>query len=237
MFLLDSNVFMNASRLYYAPDIAPTFWEWLGNEHEKGNVASIVRVREEIDDGEAGHLTTWAASLPRTFWIKPGADTFPSLSQLSTWTMDPARQYSRAARDQFLRVADYYLVAQAHAADHTVVTFEKAEPHAKKRVAIPDVCMAMGVAYSEPFGIYRRLGLRFAQRSLELRWATYLTTCRLDVMTEPFLAGRLSPQHHGCRSASSSRWRAQYGSRGTNTCPPAAGTNPPDTSGRSWRRR
>lgn len=71
MFLLDSNVFMNASRLYYAPDIAPTFWEWLGNEHEKGNVASIVRVREEIDDGEAGHLTTWAASLPRTFWIKP----------------------------------------------------------------------------------------------------------------------------------------------------------------------
>lgn len=56
-----------------------TFWEWLENEHEKGNVASIVRVREEIDDGEAGHLTTWAASLPRTFWIKPGADTFSFL--------------------------------------------------------------------------------------------------------------------------------------------------------------
>ncbi len=71
------------------------------------------------------------------------------MSRLSTW-LDLPRQYSRAARDQFLRVADYYLVVQAHAADHTVATFEKAEPNVKKRVAIPDVCMT--VAYREPFG-------------------------------------------------------------------------------------
>jgi hypothetical protein len=39
MFLLDSNVLINASRTYYAPDIAPTFWEWLKAQHTAGAIA------------------------------------------------------------------------------------------------------------------------------------------------------------------------------------------------------
>ena len=33
LFLLDSNVFINAARLYYSPDIAPTFWGWLTEQN------------------------------------------------------------------------------------------------------------------------------------------------------------------------------------------------------------
>jgi len=52
-------------------------------------------------------------------------------------------------------------VAQAHSAGSEVVTFEQPAPFSKRRVLIPDACGAMGVPYREPFGVYRRLGLRF----------------------------------------------------------------------------
>ena len=71
MFLLDSNVLINASRTYYAPDIAPTFWEWLKAQHTAGAIASIARVKEEIDDGREGHFRTWAASLPKELLDHP----------------------------------------------------------------------------------------------------------------------------------------------------------------------
>lgn len=162
MLLLDANVLINASRLYYAPTIAPTFWDWLKDQHEQGNLASITKVREEIDDGEKGHLRTWAATLPASFWISPKDDVVPSMTALSTWVMHPNRSYRQAARDEFLAVADYYLVAQAHAGGHRVVTFELPSPDSRKRVPIPDACIALDVPYEEPFSVYRRLGLQFS---------------------------------------------------------------------------
>ena len=84
MYLLDSNVFINASRLYYAPTIAPTFWEWLKEQHEQGNLASIAKVHKEIDDGETGHLKTWAGELPSSFWLRSD-DATASMAQLTAW--------------------------------------------------------------------------------------------------------------------------------------------------------
>ncbi len=162
MFLLDSNVLINASRTYYAPDIAPTFWEWLKAQHDAGAIASIARVKEEIDDGKQGHLRTWAASLPRSFWITPDDQTIPSASRLSEWVMHSGRLYSDAARKEFLGIADYLLVAQVHALGAEVVTFEQPAPNSRRRILIPDACNAIKVPYREPFGIYRRLGLRFS---------------------------------------------------------------------------
>ena len=40
-YLLDSNVFIQATRLYYGMDFCPAFWEWLINENRAGHVFSI----------------------------------------------------------------------------------------------------------------------------------------------------------------------------------------------------
>ena len=141
MYLLDSNVFINASRLYYAPTIAPTFWEWLKEQHEQGNLASIAKVHKEIDDGETGHLKTWAGELPSSFWLRSD-DATASMAQLTAWVDSPERGYRREAREEFL--------------------FELPAPNSKRRILIPDACIAMNVAYKEPFGVYRKLGLRFS---------------------------------------------------------------------------
>jgi hypothetical protein len=36
---------------------------------------------------------------------------------------------------------------------------EKSEPNAKKKVKIPDACLAFGVPFVQPFQVYRSLGM------------------------------------------------------------------------------
>lgn len=160
MFLLDANVFMEASRTYYSEALAPAYWTWVAAQHAAGNLASIAAVRNEIDDGRgAGHLKKWAKSLPPTFWVQPTQPSVTAMAVLSAWTMDPTRTYTAAARRAFLQEADYLLISEALGGGHVVVTREKSSPEAKKRVLIPDACAGVGVECREPFKVYEHLGL------------------------------------------------------------------------------
>lgn len=159
MYLLDANVLMDASRRYYSAKLAPAFWQWLEAQHQAGTLASIHAVRQEIDDGNEGHLTKWAKKLPPSFWIKPTQPSVVAMGTLTNWTMLPKHAYSPAARQEFLKEADYFLVAEALGGSHVVVTFEGSHPTAVKRVYIPDVCDGVGVTYERPFRVYEHLGL------------------------------------------------------------------------------
>lgn len=159
MFLFDANVFIDASRRYYAPTLAPTFWAWLVHQHQVGTVASIEAVRDEIVPGQSDPLARWAGVLPTTFWLTPDQAAVSSMGALSHWAMSPHHGYTQAARSEFLAKADYLLVAQAHSGGHDLVTFEQPSPSSKKRVMIPDACVAMGVTWRDPFDVYRELGL------------------------------------------------------------------------------
>jgi hypothetical protein len=61
----------------------------------------------------------------------------------------------------FMQVADYYLVAQALADGHVVVTHEVAAPNAIKKIKIPDVCIGLGVKFMTPFEMLRKERARF----------------------------------------------------------------------------
>ena len=50
MYLLDSNIFIEAQNRYYANDICPGFWDWLDDANRRGLVASIGEVYEELSD-------------------------------------------------------------------------------------------------------------------------------------------------------------------------------------------
>ena len=158
MYLFDSDTFIGASRLYYSFDLAPGFWEWLASEEVRKQVASVEAVRDEITAG-TGPLVEWAKGLPDDFWLPHTTDSLSWGSALSEWVMDPDRIYTQAARDEYLGKADYHLVAQAKAGGHAVVTMEKSEPNAKKKVKIPDACRAFDVPCVQPFQVYRSLGM------------------------------------------------------------------------------
>lgn len=159
MYLLDANAFMEASRLYYAFDLAPGFWGWLGGPALVGQVASIAAIKDEILAGK-GDLVDWARARPDSFWLTDTDDVVSAMQDVAVWTDGPDRRYRREAVDEFFDSADFRLIAHAIAAEATLVTREQPAPESKKKIKIPDVCSAFGVRWTDPFSMYRALGLR-----------------------------------------------------------------------------
>ena len=68
--------------------------------------------------------------------------------------------YEPSAVSQFLQVADYYLVAHAHAHNLDVVTHEIAANTVKK-IKIPNACIALNVKFLSPYEMLRTEKARF----------------------------------------------------------------------------
>ena len=156
MYLLDTNVFIEAKNRYYAFDLAPGFWEWLEADAAAGAIGSIDEVKDELTDG-ADELAQWVRTHPGMF-ASADALTAVKLAELSKWAS--SGQFTQAAVDEFLSVADYYLVAHAAAHGHTVVTHEGYQAEAKKRILIPNACRALGVPYCNTFAMLRSREVR-----------------------------------------------------------------------------
>ena len=156
-YLLDANVFISAKDLHYGFDFCPAFWDWLIRENQAGSVYSIERVGDEVLAGD-DELAEWAQDRGGNFFIPPDATLLPALQATSSWAM--GQGYDQAAVNNFFQVADYYLVAQALAGRHTVVTHERASG-SKRRIKIPDACLGLGVKFATPFEMLRNERARF----------------------------------------------------------------------------
>jgi len=157
-YLLDANVFITAKDLYYGFDFCPAFWDWLANHNQSGRVFSVERVGDELTGGD-DRLADWAAESGKAFFLPADAATLPALNTIAEW-VNRHDQYTPAAKNTFLQVADYYLIAQALAGGHTVVTHEKPE-NSRHRVKIPNVCLGVDIPYVNTFDMLRRERARF----------------------------------------------------------------------------
>lgn len=156
-YLLDADVFIRTKNLHYGLDSCPAFWDWLVAENRAGNVYSIEKVSDELQ-AMADELSAWATTLDDGFFLRPDTSVFPSLATVSAWVS--GQQYTQSALSTFLQVADYYLVAQAHARGHTVVTHEV--PSAStRRIKIPDACIGLGIKCVTPYQMLRTERARF----------------------------------------------------------------------------
>ncbi len=156
-YLLDADVFIRAKNLHYGFDFCPAFWEWLIQRNRSGQVYSIERIRGELVAG-ADELADWAQDRGDGFFLSPDASLFPALASVANWST--GQSYDQAAVSTFLQVADYYLVAQAYAGQHTVVTHEV--PSAStRRIKIPDACIGLGIKCLSPYEMLRNERARF----------------------------------------------------------------------------
>lgn len=156
-YFLDADVFIRAKNLHYGFDFCPAFWDWLVRRNQAGGVYSIERVGDELLAG-ADELTDWARARGGGFFLPPDAALFPALRAVSSWVV--GQSYSQAAITTFLQVADYYLVAQAYAGQHTVVTHE-IPSISTRRIKIPDACLGLGVKCVTPYEMLRNEQARF----------------------------------------------------------------------------
>jgi hypothetical protein len=156
-YLLDANVFIQAKNLHYSFDFCPAFWEWLDVEHVNGKVFSIEKVKDELIGGD-DELAEWAEERGNGFFLPPDDEVIPSLDAVSRWAS--TQSYEPGAVNQFLQVADYYLVAHAHAHQFDVVTHEKVSVSVKK-IKIPNVCIGIKVKAPTPYEMLRTEKARF----------------------------------------------------------------------------
>jgi hypothetical protein len=161
IFVLDANVFMQASRRYYAFDLAPKFWDSLILHARNGKIESIDHVKNELDRGN-DELATWAkVSLDFAFISTDDNDVITSYREIMEWANAQA-QFTDAAKASFASEPDGWLVAYAKAKGREVVTQEVSAPLARNNIKIPNVCQAFNVPFVDTFEMLRRLGVRFA---------------------------------------------------------------------------
>lgn len=160
-YLLDANVFIDAKNRYYGFDICPGFWDWVDQAHADGRAMSIESVGDELVGGD-DNLARWAQDRLGSLFVRPDATIVPALQATSTWASGAG--FEPAAVATFLQAADYYLVGQALAHGHDVVTLEVAGS-SRKRIKIPDACLALGVKCMTPFAMLRAEGARLDLRA------------------------------------------------------------------------
>ncbi len=169
LFVLDTNIFIEAHRRYYAQDLCPGFWECLIRYCQERRMSSIDRVRAELMEGPNNQdapdkLAEWVKKAPNDLFIssaeQPVVDAF---AEMMGW-VQTNDQFRPNAKAEFARVADGWVAAYAKEQNATVVTQEKFDPDVKKRVPLPNVCRQFGVIYQDTFDMLREIEVRFDWR-------------------------------------------------------------------------
>ena len=107
-----------------------------------------------VDD----ELLEWAKLRGPAFFVRPEAADLPALATVSDWAT--RQSYDAAAISTFFQTGDYYLVSQALAGRHTVVTHEVPST-SRKKIKIPDICIGLRVKCITPFEMLRLERARF----------------------------------------------------------------------------
>ena len=165
LFVLDTNVFIEAHHRYYAQEVCPGFWECLDHYSREKRVVSIDRVRNEIL--RPSPLVKWVSEAPSELFVT-SADppVIAVFKEMANWVQQN-RQFRSEARTQFARVADGWIAAYARVNGAVVVTHERFRAGVRNRVPLPNVCREFGVEYRDTFGMLRELEARFDWRRPE----------------------------------------------------------------------
>jgi hypothetical protein len=160
VYLLDSNVFIQAHRRYYAFDLCPGFWECLIHHHSQTQqIISIDRVRDEI----TGHdeIVHWVKGTPEGLFVSTRtANVAGSFAEMMEW-VNGSQQFREEAKAEFAQVADGWLAAYAKVHGCIVDTHEVYDADSKKKVPLPNVCRQFGVEFLDTFMMLRQLEARF----------------------------------------------------------------------------
>lgn len=161
-YCIDANAFIQAKNDYYAFDFCPAFWSWLDRHAETDDLICVKAIHDEIANG-GDELAAWFRERARHKWLHriDERQTQEAYRAVAAHVESRRGHYTGEAIANFLRGADPWLIAYALSHGHTVVTHERSRPEARRRVQIPDVCLALNVPSIDPYTLLRNLHARF----------------------------------------------------------------------------
>jgi Domain of unknown function (DUF4411) len=133
VYVIDSNVLMQAHRLYYAFPICPGFWDCLLRQHNSGRIVSVDKVRGEIQPGDGLHRWVQTSAPTSFFASTKEATVMGNYAALLAWVQQE-KQFMQAAKDEFAQVADGWLAAYAQAHKNTWLSrWKSMRPRRRRR--------------------------------------------------------------------------------------------------------
>ena len=165
VYILDTNVFIEAKKTIYPMDIFPVYWDTLKSLASEGIVCSIDKVLDEIGRNE-DTLTQWCKdNLTNSFFkISKTTDCLVNYKEIINWA-NGINQYSITARNNFcsIKSADAFLIAYVKSmpSNYILVTYEKSAMNSKYSIKIPDVCSAFSLKCIDPITMLRDLKVSF----------------------------------------------------------------------------
>ena len=161
-FFLDTNIFVESKKHFYAPDICPAFWRWLCEDGAKNqSIRSVSNVLKELEAG-SDDLPKWAQKmLPRDFFIQTDKDIeIIEERRKMQDALVSSGQWDGSRLRKFISQADLWLIATAKVKGGCVVTNENVNP-VQKRIKIPTVAEKFGVLCCTIYDVMRTMGVRF----------------------------------------------------------------------------
>src|SRR5438093_1264399 len=126
-----------------------------------GASAALIGFQKELMKGN-DQLAGWAkGNSGDAFRATSEADVIAGYRVVMGWVNDQ-KQFSEAAKEEFAKGADGWLIAYAKTKRYVIVTEERLNPVIKRKVPIPNVYQAFRVRYVDTFGMLRELGVRFS---------------------------------------------------------------------------
>ncbi|MDF1618600.1 DUF4411 family protein [Petrocella sp. FN5] len=161
-YLLDTNIFIQAKNIEYPFDVFPGFWDWLDRDLTAKSISSIKPIYTEIENGN-DELAEWIKTYNNNDYFLPVDDvtTQEKFAEIANWVYAPDRIYKDTAKDEFLSVADSWLVAKAAAHGFIIVTQERYDANCKKKILIPNVCEVFGVRWIDTIELLRKMNVKF----------------------------------------------------------------------------
>ena len=161
IFVLDSSIFIEAKKRYYAFDIVPTFWEKLAELAKEGKLCSIDRVRNELTKKD-DELKQWIKNSFDSYFHSTSDDTILMFyRELMEWSSSN-KQFNEEAKREFATadIADAWLIAYAKVNNCIVATEERLNLNKKSKILIPNVCNEFKIEYVDTFQMLRQLEVR-----------------------------------------------------------------------------
>jgi len=143
-FLIDSNVFINAKYFHYNFNYCKIFWDYLLNLHNNGVVYTVNTVKRELL-AKPDDIASWIEKEVPSSFFQDEMTSMGSYATLMNWahTLD----VNDKAKEDFAseHKADAFLIAHAMTHHFSIITHEKSQSGAKKRIMIPNAAEAHGV--------------------------------------------------------------------------------------------
>lgn len=157
--ILDSNIFINAAQKYYGFDFCPGFWQWLLQHTDC--IYSIDMVKAELAEKD-DELSDWCKKqLPKTFFRSADDEVMCCYKKVVEYVKNlPDPPFNQSKKDDFIDGADPLLIAFAKITGDVLVTNEKFNPNAHKKVYLPNIAKQFDVIVMDIFDVMRRLNAK-----------------------------------------------------------------------------